>query len=274
MSIKQKIGIIIFLLIITVLTYFCVLRPPSAIPSSDDTTGSQLPSITSFNEAHKADLIRNVQITIRAKNSKAVYEQIRSIATQNNAVISRADVNTSNDEYSGIISLSIADDKVAGVINGLDQIHGRIESENTTVTNIAQQRIDLNAQLSAALSLESQYLQILKTTQSVEDVVAVTDRLTSIRQNIEDLKRSSDQLTQQSNHLNLMIQLNPVYEIMPLAKPQWKPYESVVNAAKALVSTLQWLVSMLIWIIAYVIPIILIFTIIIHAAKRIIRHTT
>jgi hypothetical protein len=275
MNKTRKSLIIVSLILVGALFYYSIYMGGSLSdensPQNVNKTISGLPSLSATAIDQTPDIIRSIDLALVSKKTRETYKQIRDIVPANNGIIGSSDITGNTDKnYSGTIDISIPQDKIKPVLDAISHMNVSVDSERTSTQDVAAQRIDLQSRLQAAQDLESKYLLVLKTAKSVDDVVAVTDRLTDVRRNIEALTQQQYILNQQLSHINIRISLNST-PVMIATKQVWKPYHDVVNAAHSLLATMQWLVDAGIWLLVYVLPLAVIFSGIYFIFNRLLR---
>jgi len=136
----------------------------------------------------------------------------------------------------------------------------RVERENGNSQDVTEEYSDLGAQLRNLEATEKELLELLATvrerTGKAEDILAVHRELTNIRGQIEQLKGRMQYLERTSAMSAVTIDLTPDTLAQPIAKPGWRPAETVMSALRSLLGTLRLLVDAAIVLVLYVVPVV------------------
>lgn len=262
--------IIVLLVALSLYIGFVIYSSQSPAPATTETVmQTGLPSYSDQISTRKENVVRNISINYTAKDTKAIYEKIRDISTQNAGIITGANIATRDNVYSGNISISIPDDKLSSAITALNQLNAKVDSEHSYTQDVTAQRTQLEATLRSEQGLEAKYLLVLKSAKAVHDVTLVTQRLAEVRTRIENVNQQLRMLDTQINSVNFNISLNQPIMIQPIAKPSWSPMSDVKAAGRALEATLEYSLSAIIWLLVYLIPLSIVAAIIYYAYKKV-----
>lgn len=95
---------------------------------------------------------------------------------------------TSLDSKSANVTIKVPADKFDETMEALKELAVEVERENESARDVTEEFVDLEARLSNLEAQEEQYLEILKRAYTIEDILSVTNRLNSVRQQIEQLE--------------------------------------------------------------------------------------
>jgi hypothetical protein len=95
-------------------------------------------------------------------------------------------------------------------------------------------------------------------TGKAEDILAVYNRLTEIRQQIEQIKGQINVLDRTSALATVTVQLIPHEEVEILEPETWLPNRTAAQALRALIKALQGLADISIWLFLLVLPLLII----------------
>lgn len=241
--------------------------PPglSSIPGTSAGSQSYYGS-KSINDMHQ---INAVTLSLLAKDPASIFSEISNITLQYHGVIQNSSISgDQSTQRIASMTLSIPDQNSQALLHAVHQLDVTVQSEQTTSQDVTANYVDLQARLNAAQAVESQYMQILKNSKAISDVVNVTDKLSSTRSNIESLKGQINLLNNQINYTLITITINP---ILATVNEKWRPLNDVLSASQFLVDTFKWMVIAGIWLIIYILPLALIFSIIYLIARRFTR---
>lgn len=151
----------------------------------------------------------------------------------------------------------------AGKLNdALDQIKGLVkdkekdvQSENITGQDVTKEFTDLQSRLTNLQNAEAQLREIMASATKTEDVLAVYNQLTQIREQIEVIKGQIQYYQESAAMSSIAVQIRAAASVQPLEIGGWQPVGVARDAAQALINTLQFVGSAAIWLILYVLPV-------------------
>src|SRR3954466_350270 len=95
------------------------------------------------------------------------------------------------------LTIRVPQSGLDGVRDEIRALAGRVESDKTEAQDVTRQFVDSEARLRNLKAEESQYLAILKNAHTVKDTVEVTEKLSDVRGEIEQLTGELKYLSQQ-----------------------------------------------------------------------------
>ncbi|HEX9889461.1 MAG TPA: DUF4349 domain-containing protein, partial [Nitriliruptorales bacterium] len=140
----------------------------------------------------------------------------------------------------------------------LEDLAHEVRSRVLGSEDVTGQALDLDARLTNLRALEVELRELLTEVRtqpgaSPENLLAVFDRISQTRGEIERFEAQRDALAELVELATVTVQLTPSDAAKPLANP-WSPTEIGRQAARTLVSALQTLVSGLIWLAVAIVP--------------------
>src|SRR4029079_8297694 len=102
---------------------------------------------------------------------------------QNSSVSERED-----GTHFGSITVRVPAEEFENTLNAIKDFANVVRTQSTTGQDVTEQYTDLQAQLRNAQAQETEYLNILKRAQTVEEILSVQNYLGSIRSTIESLQ--------------------------------------------------------------------------------------
>jgi Domain of unknown function (DUF4349) len=133
----------------------------------------------------------------------------------------------------------------------------RVESEKIDAQDVSRQYVDQDANLRNLRAEETGYLAIMKQAATVKDMLAVTERLSEVRGQIEQQQAEFNALSQQIDTVALTISLRTEAEAQVLGL-NWRPgyqlklalrdgLESLATYATAMTAILFYLPAVFLW---------------------------
>jgi len=144
----------------------------------------------------------------------------------------------------------------------MEAIKGLVEEKNVDVINesisgqdVTSEVTDLQSRLRNLQKAEEQLLEIMDKATTTEDVMAVFQQLTSIRENIEVLQGQLKYYDESAKLSAITITLEAKEAVAPITIGGWRPSLTLQHAVQSLVNGLRFIVDALIWIVICIAPI-------------------
>jgi hypothetical protein len=134
----------------------------------------------------------------------------------------------------------------------------RVESEKVDTQDVTRQYVDQEANLRNLHAEEAQYLTILKQAMTVKDALAVSEKLSEVRGQIEQQQSEFNMLSKQVETVAIAISLRTQAETQTFGL-DWRPLyqlklalrdglEAVANYATAMIGILFYLPAVVLWL--------------------------
>ena len=191
-------------------------------------------------------IIRNANLALLVHDTEEAAAGVREIRVRYNGQPG----NEQFSEYregmqSGVITIWVPAEHFDKALSDIKALALRVNNENVSVTDVSAQFTDLEAQLRTHKAAEVQYLEIMKRSGDVSDVLQVAQALVTTRQQIEYVQGQLNQLSTQVTLSSITVSLTP--ESKPgEAASDWRPGTVAKEALKGLVSELTQFANMLI----------------------------
>lgn len=125
-----------------------------------------------------------------------------------------------------------------------------ISSESTDSEDVTEEYVDLSARLSTYYELEAQYLAVLDSAYTVEEILMVYDYLQTVREEIESLEGRMQYYENQSSYSTITVYLEEEVSVFVEAA-KWRPVEVVKEAFQNWIAFLQGIADGIIWLVIY-----------------------
>lgn len=146
--------------------------------------------------------------------------------------------------------------------NALEKIKAESDqdpiSQGISSQDVTGEYVDLQSRLNNLEATEAQLLVIMEEAKRTEDVLAVYNQLTQVREEIEIIKGRMKFLEQSAALSSIQIELMANEAVQPLTVGGWQPTGVAKSAVQALINGLKFLVNLAIWLAIFVLPIALI----------------
>lgn len=154
-------------------------------------------------------------------------------------------------EKRGRISIRVPDDGFESVLAEMRDLAVRVSSESTNSQDVTEEYIDLGSRLGNAEATEQQYLALLEKASDVEDILRIYERLSRVRNEIEQIKGRMQYLERTSSMSLINVYLEPAATSRGLVGAGWSALEKLKSAVRGIVIFGQWLGTIAIWLVVF-----------------------
>ena len=236
-----KVSIPILLILGLVLISGCGGASPSVPPEPGD--GGQYPS---DNEEPTEDrkIVKEGSITLEVEDIAETMDKVAEMADELSGYV----VSSYKHEYergvSGHITIRVLSEKFDEAFARLRQLAVAVPYETTTATDVTEEYVDLEAQLSNLQATEAQYLALLEKAENVEEMLKVQKELSNVRGEIERIEGRMQYLERTSEMALIEVTLQ---ETKGLTEP-WSASAALQSAVRGLTTFGRGLATALIWL--------------------------
>jgi hypothetical protein len=153
----------------------------------DQVTGTQEQS---YVETRK--IVRSADLTIESESPQTSLQKVASISETNGGFVVESQENSSDVKTTQhdtvTVTIRVPADKFSSVLDEIRKTGTRVISENVKGEDVTEEFIDIEARLKAQKALESQFLEIMKRANSVNDALDVQRQLADVRGEIEKVE--------------------------------------------------------------------------------------
>jgi hypothetical protein len=147
----------------------------------------------------------------------------------------------------GSVTVRVPAEQFEDALSKIKEFATLVKTETSQGQDVTEQYTDLQAQLRNAQAQETEYLEILKKAQKVEDILAVQQYLGQIRSQIESLQGRIKYLENVTTYSTISASLSeePIVRVPTKA---FRPGSIASEAVQALIAIGQNLLTALIWL--------------------------
>ncbi len=156
----------------------------------------------------------------------------------------------------GNITLRVPEGRFNEALVQIKMLAVRVQNEQINSSDVSAQVVDLEARLKNERAKEAQYVLILKNAVKISDVLEVTNALSGVRGQIEQLEGQINYLARQTSMSTISVSLTPVGNAKDVGN-DWKPGLVVKESFKNLIVSLTALASGIIIFVIQVLPVLL-----------------
>ncbi len=239
--------------------------PPAAELRSADQANEQK-QLTANAPITDRMIVRTISMGLEVQDTEKAFNDISAIVTQSKGYVAQTNLlrNSKNRLY-GTVTVRVPAESLDAAVKQIKAAGLRVLSENSNANDVTDQYSDLNAQLKNLEATEVELRKLLETVREksgkADEILAVYNRLTQIRQQIEQIKGRMNVLEKTSTLATVTISLTPKEDVEVIDPDQWLPDRTSREALRALVQALQGLGNLVIWTLLFFLPVILVFLI-------------
>jgi hypothetical protein len=206
-------------------------------------------------------IVRTANLSLVVEDTEETLEAIEDLAAELGGYISNLNARRVNEQLAATVTLrvpAVSFDEARERVKGLAT---ELENENVSGQDVSEEYVDLEARLRNLERVEEELLEFLAAAQEsnedIEDIFIIYERITRVRQEIEQIQGRMQYLENVTTLATLTINLTPEEEVEPVVEPGWEPLRQARDALRSLVTALQGLVDVLIWVGLFFLPMVL-----------------
>ncbi len=142
---------------------------------------------------------------------------------------------------------------------GMDQVKGlaiQVQSENISTRDVTEQFIDMQARLKNLKAEEVQYLEIMKQAKKISDILSVSEKLYSVRQQIEQIQGQMNYLSRQVDMSIITITLSSEPEV-DASDVIWSPSTVVKESIQGFLTAFYGFMNVIIVLALFLLPLLI-----------------
>lgn len=185
---------------------------------------SQTPSdVIPEGELTQRKVIRNGSLELLIKKAEETAENIKVLAERLEGFVQYSQIYEVTTEIkSGTVTIRVPANKFNEAVSEIKKLAVKVESESVNASDVTEQFVDLEARLKNLRAEEEQYLQILKRAVTVEDTLKVTQYLSSVRSQIEQIQGQLQYLSRQVDMSSITVSLTEEADVEVFGI-RWRP---------------------------------------------------
>lgn len=200
----------------------------------------------------KPQLIRKAALELEVKDSGPIVTKIRAIiAAAQGDLLSLEEQGQAGDSRSASLTIRVPQDKLDRTLDSLSAL-GTVRRRSVTAEDVSTQIIDSDARLRNLKKSETAVLALLDRSGNVADILKVSQELSNIRAQIEQLTAQVTALKTQVAYSTIAIQLTESIALAPTQRQVGDQLGSAwTSASHSVVGFSRGLVILAIWLLAY-----------------------
>jgi hypothetical protein len=218
-----------------------------------------VPSAPGASPANQTMIAHTADLTITTQNFQAGRARVEEILRQQGGYVGEMNISSPADAEPKLTAvLRVPADRLLVTIAELKKL-GHVQSESQAGEEVISQYVDLQARLTNARNTEQRLTELLRTrTGKLEEVVAVEEKLSQVREEIERMEAENKALTKRVDFATLNLSLSEEHRAQMQMVPRSvgtqfrnaavEGYRSVVDSIVSLLLFLMsWGPTLLLW---------------------------
>ncbi len=221
-------------------------------------------------------IIRRTSMAVLVEDTDAMLERLQGIVSEHGGYVSELNRWLSNEQAFATVTLRIPVENLEAALGSVREGTIRVDNETSSGEDVTEEYVDLSARLRNLEATETELLALLTEVRQnrgrAEDILAIHNRITEIRGQIESLKGRVQYLERMTALATVRIEIRPRAQTGTIVQTAaWNPLVTAGNAMRALVQVSQMLVDLGIWVVVFallLVPPAIVLWIIVRTARR------
>ncbi len=221
-----------------------------------------LASVTSDALVAERKIIYHGSMDLVVEKTDRAAEEIQALAQREGGYVASMNGYRRGDQMVYDITIRVPADAFDATREALHSMAVKVEREQIATDDVTDEYYDLDARLKTLKETEAELTELLRKTEErggdVEDIMAIYDRLTRIRAEIESLQGQLNRLDKLVAFSTLDIHLEPHILAEPISTGDWSLAEIIHSSINTLMHVLATLLAWFIRFVIVVVPVVLI----------------
>jgi Domain of unknown function (DUF4349) len=201
-------------------------------------------------------MIYTAQLTLHVEDVRETSTEIKTFVEGLGGNLTDSNVTRGSNSYSGWLTVRVPVDQFQSALLGLKEMAVYVDSEYSNSQDVTEYYTDLGSRLTNKQAEEKQYLEILDKAETVTDILAVTQYLSSVRYEIESLQGQLKVYDSQIDYSTITVYLSEDESVSAVAET-WKPVSTVRGAFSDWVLFLQGAMDAGIYLLIFIWPLVI-----------------
>ncbi len=185
-------------------------------------------------------VIRNAELGLTVTDVRKAAEQIRKITETDRGEVDNLDVNEAAGSVSATIVVRVPASGLVAALTEIKQLAVRTDHEQVSGRDVTREFYDNEAHMRDLQAEEQQYLTIMKQARSVTDILAVSEKLSEVRDRIERLQTQIQVMTHDIEMSAVAVTLTQESDTRVLGI-QWRPlYKAKIATHELFIGLGEW----------------------------------
>lgn len=217
-------------------------------------------------------IIKTGTLALHMESVQEGVELIKTKVTEWGGDVTNSNITRYDNSYYGSMTVRVPSEQFDAAMAGLKELAVYVDSEYTNADNITEAYMDLEARLNNLKEEEQQYLAILDKAVTVEEILQVTDYLSTVRYEIESAEGQLKYYDTNVDYSTITLTLTED-ESVAAVQETWRPLSTFRDAMSEWVVFLQDVVDSAIYLAIFGWPVLVLLLVVLiwrrrHHAKR------
>jgi hypothetical protein len=163
-----------------------------------DSGGVPAPVKAASNPDWDKKIIKTATLRLEVKDFKKYNENVHKTVKQYGAYIAQEEQNLTDEKSETVISIKVPVDQFETMMNQLPGADVKVLERKITTEDVTGEVVDTKSRLEAKKQMRLKYLEFLKQSKNMEEVLQVQNEINSIQEEIESAAGRIDFLSHQS----------------------------------------------------------------------------
>lgn len=167
-------------------------------PFAADSAVSPLPTAVAIHTDWDNKIIKNATLKVEVKDFKKYNNYVHNAVKQYGAYVAQEEQTLSDEKSETSITIKVPVAQFENMMNALPADDGKVMEKKISTDDVTGEVVDTKSRLEAKKQLRLKYLEFLKQSKSMEEVLQVQNEVDNIQQQIESAAGRVSVLTQQT----------------------------------------------------------------------------
>jgi Domain of unknown function (DUF4349) len=208
-------------------------------------------------------MVRTSTIDLVVANPSVTSEKIRPLAEQMGGFLVASELHGDPDRSTGVLTIRIPAARLEEAQREIRKLSVRVDGEKVEAEDVTRQYVDDEARLRNLHAQEMQYLGILKQARTVKDTLEVSDKLDTVRGEIEQRQAEFSTLSKRVETVAITVSLRAQVEAQMFGL-HWRPLyqlkialrdglDGIADYATTVMTVVFYLPTILLWLVTVLI---------------------
>lgn len=223
-------------------------KSKSSAQLDSSSSGADLPLPPTSFESNR-QVIKNGNLSIIVPSLNAADQAVKAIAQRYQGFVESSSnyaPSSPNAQRNSSYTLRVRASNFDQAMNDISAL-GDVESSSTSGIDVTTQVVDLEARLRTMRIEEAQYMEVLKSTKRIGDILDVKERIYNVRAEIESIEAQRKELKNLAQLSTIIVNITEEAKIKSAVPGDWFG-ETFTNASNAFGVVGRYLVKVLVYI--------------------------
>ena len=207
-------------------------------PSSSDSRSSGESGASAISGTAERKVIQTGSLDLLVKSAEKTARDIQGVAERLGGFTASTDIyDIGQDAKAGTITVRVAGDKFNIAFDEIKKFAIKVERENSDAQDVTEEYVDLEAALKNLRAQETQYLEIMKKAETIEDILNVSSHLGEVRGQIEQIEGQLKYLSRQVDMASITASLIEEGDVKVFGL-SWRPLYVAKQALRSMLAGL------------------------------------